>query len=326
MVSKTTRSLKVLAFVAIVGVSAGLGRASVTACGSATASDLASVASGINGANASSNTPTQGCSQTDLGFSNFAVNPQAGSGTGNGPAPGSIAATTTGGVLGPGNATVSDIGISFAAAAGFTTGSNTAVAQTINETIGFQATPNLGRPGSNVEPAAPSIWELTGVTALSITGLSVAADSNGGIPTGAGAPSVQITETVCIGQTSSASCVGTNEAILTILETYTGDSTGAIDTFSALNGSSCTGVSSSFGCVASGGSITFNPVTSVFVTEQVVLNHPIAVGTGAYSIAFSSFTDPFQQEADSPEPSTFLLLGAALASLGAIRLRRRKQS
>jgi hypothetical protein len=160
-------------------------------------------------------------------------------------------------------------------------------------------------------------WALTGVTALSLTGDTITT-TNGGIPTGAGAATIVITETVCLGQTLLSGCAAANQATLTLTATYTGNASGTTDTFSIATSSSC-GTSSGFGCIASGGGITFNNLLSAVVTDAVVLNHPADTVVGdSYALAFGSFTDPFVQGASTPEPSTFALFGVAFLGLLAL--------
>jgi hypothetical protein len=164
---KITRSCTVLALFAIVGLTSELGRAGVTACGSTNAVNLgATNPGGIIGTGAAGNTPSQGCGQTDLGFNSFVVTPTVGGADLPGPANGTIDPTATGGTITGGDA-IGNISLDFAGA--FTTTSHSG-AHTMDESISYVATPNLG--GSAEEPTTPAgyKWALTGVAALSIVG------------------------------------------------------------------------------------------------------------------------------------------------------------
>jgi hypothetical protein len=256
-----------------------------------------------------------------MGFSGFNVTTTNGTLVA-GPSAANIDPTITAGsgVITGGDA-ISDIGLNLAAA--FTTGNGgLSLSPAVKETISYSVTTNLD---PSKEPTSPAgdVWAIDGVTALSAAG----AVTTGTVPTGSGAPTIQITEAVCLGQTLLANCSSTagtgNEAMLTLTLTYNG--TGSNSSFSAaVTGASCADVAASFGCalIGTGGSggVTFNPIFSAVVIDTIVLNHP---GTSTYDLSFSSFTDPFRQTELAPEPSTFILLGSALAGLGALRLRKR---
>jgi hypothetical protein len=313
-----TKNMRVLGIIALVGLSAQLSHAAIVACGTGNSTNLGTgTTTGINGTtgvgNASGNNPVNGCAVTDLGFKTFAVNVKAGDGTFNGPAEGNITLSSTGGAITGGDA-ISNIGLSFAAA--FDSTSSTG-ARTLNETISYLVAAGLQDP-----PTTPATdhWAMTGVTALSIAGSTISGFT---IPTGASAPSITVTEVICLGQTSIVGCTAANEATLSLAVTYTGNGTSHTLTTGTPT-ATCGSVTAGFGCAISAGGITFNPLISVAIIDTVVINHPASGGLN-YDLSFTGFTDPIVQSEFTPEPSTFILLGSALAALGGLHLRKRKQ-
>ena len=291
--------------------SAGMSYAAVTGCAGSSIHTISA---------AGGETPAGGCGQTDLGFNTFNVTEETGIGTGNGPSTFATGLSTSGGTI-SGGTTITPINLDFTAT--YTTGTNHA-ASAVDETVSYLATPNLGGVAEEPTGAAGHSWAINGIAALTIPAAPTLTGT--GIPTGTGTGTadvyLKIIETVCLGQTSLANCAAANEATLTALVTYSG---------TALNGvqdsASCGSVTATFGCVASGGNLTFNDIFSAVVTNEIILNHPVDTGTGTttYNLSLAGFDDTFDQM-EAPEPSTFILLGSALAGLGALRLRKSRQS
>jgi hypothetical protein len=113
----------------------------------------------------------------------------------------------------------------------------------------------------------------------------------------------------------------------------TGSAYGSI-TIKDLNGTysfTCVGLSgaSTSGCMTndfavSGDTVTFTlptPDLAISLFDTVTLNQQ-AAGT----VSLADFDTSFGQEEEAPEPSTFILLGSALAAIGLLRLRARRKS
>lgn len=307
-------------FCAGILVCAGTSQAGVTACGSGSTANLNSIIQ----SGAAGNTPAQGCGLNDLGFNAFVVTRETGSANTNGPSAGTIDPSTTGSTF-TGGTTMGNIGLALGAASAiYTSGATSAfTAHEVNEAISYAVTPNLG--GSGEEPPSPNDWALTGVTALGITGAAI---SGTGIPTGSNAPSITITEEVCIGQKSISGCGTSNEATVTLKVTYSGTGT---TLNAAVTSASCGTVSASLGCALLGANgvngISFDPTLSLAILDTVNITAPVDSTTGdTYTFDFDSFTGEYAQSEIGPEPSTFLLLGSALVGLSVIRFRKRKHA
>lgn len=86
-------------------------------------------------------------------------------------------------------------------------------------------------------------------------------------------------------------------------------------------GGTCSGTEETF--ALSPGVYTYNEVF-IGVTTLGVANNFILTGTG--TAAGITYITSFEEDFDTPEPSTFALFGSALAGLAALRLRKLKQS
>jgi PEP-CTERM motif len=302
-------------------ISGNLAFGGLSACGSGNAANLgAAVVGGITGTGAALNTPPHGCGEVDLGFSNFTVTTTGGDL--GGPTAATIAPTTN--TVVPSGNTIAPIDVVFSAA--WNTGSRHAL-RTLDSGINYAVGANT--TGSSNEPPMGE-WAINGLTAPSISGAATT-QTGGGIPTGAGAPTIVIIETACLGASNAAGCVASgstaNEATIRITETYNGN--GITSSFAAASfAASCASVAASFDCVANNaaGTVAFRNVFSIFVEDAVAINHPADTVDGAkYSIGFTAFTDPFAQDA-VPEPATFTLLGIGLAAAGLLPLRGRRRN
>jgi hypothetical protein len=293
-------------------LSSSISYAAVTGCLGATITTISTTGG---------ETPAGGCGQTDLGFNTFNVTQQTGIGTENGPAEGATTLSTSGGVI-SGGTTITPINLDFTA--NYTTG-NAHGASTVDETVSYLATPNLGGAAEEPTGAAGHVWAINGISALTIPAPTLAGT---GIPTGTGTGTadvyLKIIETICLGQTSLANCAAANQATLTALVTYSGTALNVVQ-----NSASCGSVAATFDCVAnnSNGSLAFSGIFSAVITNEIILNHPVDTGTGTtrYDLSLAGLDDTFDQM-EAPEPSTFILLGSALAGLGALRLRKSRQS
>jgi hypothetical protein len=261
-------------------------------------------------------TTGDGCYETDKTFSNFAV-VSGSSGTGI------TQSTSTVKIQGsdtfvsetlntPWNVSEAFSGATVADFAVTGTGGATTkgtMSMLVNSTNAFLTNP------SYPTPVAGATNFITSVS-LSTSGKTGNANNND--------DSLIITETFCIG---NAACTATDEIILTA--TYLNNSStpsytcafgagGTAATTHTVAGS-CSGTASASRDVVS---FSIN-VTTVTVVDVYTLAAQVNAAGGSTTVTLKNFTDVFGEEELAPEPSTFLLLGSALA--GVAVLRRRKQ-
>jgi len=244
------------------------------------------------------NTPASGCGNVDLGFNTFGAN-------------GTVYNTTSGAGTTLTTALVDIYSPTGPAPSGNTQGAITNdfdVPGTANWTLDN----GNGRPAtstSTVSYVATVENGVAGVTPPSngrwaIDALNVGAAYT--VPTGTN--SIVIHELICAGATSTAGCATADTA--TITETITAG--GAVFSVSSLTGTAFTFNSGT-------GLLSLNAgFFQVAISNSIVLTRVGATNVGP----LTSFSNTFDQEA-VPEPSTFILLGSALAGIGAIRLRKR---
>jgi hypothetical protein len=273
--------------------STNLSWATVTACGVGAANKTALSTYGTASLG-------NGCSAVDLSFENFLI----------------TSTTNTGGFGTPATSTTS----------GYASGATTTSGNTVGA-VNFLLT-----------PTTPSDWVGSNGNAQFVAQFNYVAiaHSTGGYPApSAGAwyfdslqllsgpiftPSnvlntISFTQTYCLGATTTVGCAAANLAI--VKASYTGD--GVLVSSSLSCGASfvsCTG-----GLADISNSLRFSTVA---VTTDVNANRATGSGAGG-SITIGDFGTSFAQFAATPEPSTFGLMGAALAGLGLLS-RRRKSS
>src|SRR5579875_1576172 len=125
-----------------------------------------------------------------------------------------------------------------------------------------------------------------------------------------GPNTITVTEVFCLGQTSLTGCSSAHEGSISLaLSTQNGTPTETITLpTGAMNCSTAT-----TGCITG-----FGTYSTVYIQTDVILDR--VNNGGGTTVALNSLTEYF---GDAPEPSTFVLLGSALAGVALLRLRKR---
>jgi hypothetical protein len=129
---------------------------------------------------------------------------------------------------------------------------------------------------------------------------------------GANADTLTVKQDICAGNV--AACTDTTVGVIIIIETFTGNGTGG----SAAPSWSCTATTGSgpLGtCVGTTGVVNLQHITGITIDTTIASVHN--------SPGLTDFVDSYG-EGDIPEPSTFILMGSALAGVAALRFRKRK--
>ncbi len=268
-------------------VFASVGWASVSSC------DATTVTLGSFSGNLNPGTSAQGCYETDNTFSQFNVtSASTGSGTTQSNQTDEIAGSNTfSAVTSPWTETAT-----FSGATGDWTvsGSGNTIVGSVNMLV------NSNEAYSTIPTyQAPSAGDAIYFNTL---GLAVSGS------TGVGGSGMTVIETYCAG---SLACTVSDE--ITITATYNNNS-------SSPSFSCSVGATSQATCAVNHQTATFGGgalVQTVNVTDQYTENKNVTLMDFANS--FGDF-----ESATSPEPSTFVLLGSALAALGLVRLRRKR--
>jgi hypothetical protein len=131
--------------------------------------------------------------------------------------------------------------------------------------------------------------------------------------------SIAITETFCVGQTTTTDCPAADMGKIIATESASGQ-----DTSSGVNSFTfqcSTGASGVISCGSSTANIeTFLPTSMVAISEQVVLTQDANLKA---SLDLAAVFSELQEGAETPEPSTAALCGIALLGIG-VRLKRRR--
>jgi len=235
-----------------------------------------------------------GCEQVDKQFSTFGYTPG-----GTNPVAGSGVAVNF-----AGTSPLSAIGVEFG-------GSNT-----WNVNSPSASTTAIGTYDVAVDPAFSN----------SITSMTLSANATFGTPA-LGTDNITLFEYFCAG--GAAACAGGAAATgginltsptagyLEFIDTGTGFGSGS-NQFVCFNngGSSCTASSNN----------TINFVTSIYTggfKDIYIANNVSVSSTSGVQVSLNNFTENYFESLDTPEPSTFALMGVALAGLGLARYRRK---
>jgi hypothetical protein len=175
---------------------------------------------------------------------------------------------------------------------------------TQNSSFSYQVDANTGGSfsgGTYPSPNAGFIWAMNSITL---------------VPTGTysalGTGTETVTMTFCLGQNTTAGCAAAD--LGTITATFASNATPTY---------ACT-----VGAAASCASATSNVVNSFAFTE-VGVNNSINLSQtadGGQTFTLNNIETDWGQFAETPEPTTFLLFGTALAGVGFLRRRKFKRS
>ena len=238
-----------------------------------------------------------GCEQVDKQFSTFGYTPG-----GTNPTAGSGVAVNFAGTN-----PLSAIGVEFG-------GSNT---WSVNSPLA--STTAVGTYDVLVDPAFSN----------SITSMTLSANATFGTPT-VGTDNITLFEYFCAG--GAAACAGGGAATGGInLSSPTAGYLEFID-----DGNGFGSGSNQFVCFNNGGSSctastnnTVNFKTSIYTagfTDIFIANNISVSSTSGVQVSLNNFTENYFESLDAPEPSTFILMGSALAAVAALRLRKRKRA
>ncbi len=249
-----------------------------------------------------------GCASIDLSYTNFALSNATATGAGTTlPTSSNLYAYSTG-TAAIGN-TVGPVDL-FTDGFASVGGNGTAFSETA--TISAQVTANTG--GSYTGGTYPSptsgMW--------TITGLQLNPTASGG-----GSETIVITENFCVGATSatvgSGGCTAAEQGTLTA--TYNGSSAAAFTcTFNGSTSGVCGGNGASSS--ASFSSLGY-AVTTVAISETANLSATGVHGSATLTDIENIFTESTAAAA-TPEPSSFVLMGCALAGLVLLSSRIRR--
>jgi hypothetical protein len=185
-------------------------------------------------------------------------------------------------------------------ASGFTGGTLNYLA---NSSGAFIA-PGAGAGQNNQYPVASPggsfVITTVGLSTVGTTGNSANGDA------------ITITKTFCIG---TSACTAADE--VTLVATIGNNS--STPSYTCVAGASS---SASCGSASSGSPILATYAVSVFTLNVTDIYKLTAPGPATTSDTLTSFTDSFGEQQIAPEPSTFVLLGGALALIMGIRYRQ----
>jgi hypothetical protein len=266
-------------------------------------------------------TTGDGCYETDKTFSNFAV--INGSSTGVGTGTNFTQSTSTIDIAGSDTFSSEKLNTPWSVSEAFTgVGSDFSVTGTggittkgtmsmlVNSTNAFLTNPSYPKPVAG----ATNFINTMSLSTSGTTGNANAGDDK-----------LIVTETFCIG---NAPCTATDEVILTATYGNNSSTAGYTCGFGA-GGSAATADVVAGSCSATSSAtpdvVQFSlNVTTVTVVDVYTLVAHVNSAGGGTTVTLNNFTDVFGEEELAPEPSTFILLGSALA--GVAVLLRRKQS
>ncbi len=260
-----------------------------------------------------------GCYETDKTFSNFTlVNGSSGTGVAQSTSTVDIAGSDTFGgekLNTPWTVSEAFTGVTAADFAVTGTGGATTkgtMSMLVNSTNAYLTNPGYPHPQAGANNFITSV-------SLSTSGTTGDANNND--------DSLTVVEMFCIGNGACTTGAGGDEVILTA--TYGNNS--STPSYTCALGAGVTAatahiVAASCPATANAAPIVVSfalNVTTLTVTDVYTLAAHIDAAGGNTTVTLNNFTDVFGEEELAPEPSTFILLGLALAAVAALRLRRK---
>jgi hypothetical protein len=273
---------------------AGTGWGTVAACATATpGTSLATLGTGA----------TNGCYQDDISYTSLNLTGAGNTGGGTAPTTASISIYSTGtaasgNTIGPVNLFVDG----YASITNDGTSSETG-------TVDAQVTANTGLGVGGLTYTAPTSsalhWAYTTLTLAPTVAVVGTGDT------------VTITENFCLNANQATTGNGCNAVDQgTIVAKYSGNTTVAFTCTFGTMGICLSGTSGEVDFAA----LPFAP-TTIAMTDAVTIDR---VGGGG-TVTLTNFEDTFGETSIGPEPASFGLMGAAIASLALIGWRKRKR-
>ena len=125
-----------------------------------------------------------------------------------------------------------------------------------------------------------------------------------------------VTQDICQGNV--ATCTGATSGVIILAETFT---RGATTTTSSWT---CNAGIDKFGTCSAASGASALTVNLFSFQNELTINTTISSGNN--SPVLTNFVDSFTEDQITPEPSTFILMGSALAGVAALRFRKSKQA
>jgi hypothetical protein len=255
-----------------------------------------------------SNNLSDGCGQVDKSFSNFNVATTACAGTCVGGAEAPATDNTyfwTSGTAPTGNTFSQPVDTFFAPSTGTPDWIN--FDGEVMFTTTYTVIANSGgtyNGGSSTYPS-PSVGLYWAIPEIGVTASG-----------DAGSGTITVAETFCLGASTTSGCAPAGEG--TIIAGFSGSGLTFSCTF---DGSSCS-ASNGGSFDTSTGLLTFDAAEGA--NTEIAISDAVTIAGGGGAAELDQFENDFYEDAVSPEPSSFLLVGSTLAGIGLLGWRKRR--
>lgn len=305
-------SYKCLLVVAGIHIHMGSAWASISACVAPPGTAMSTLGTGSN---------ASGCAQTDMNFVNLNLGTETGfntNGTLNNPTTANIDLGAAGGTISGNPSTIGEIDATWTSpnATAIPSGNGWYVKNAGHTTttgsgsVSFEATANNGATNSSPVNPPGDTWIISALDLVITTAASGAYGTSGTTS------SASIVEQFCLNATSLGGCAAAAKGSITAAI----GASNAAPSFTWILGSN-SGSGNTINLLAN----FAGQVTSVFVNNTISVTDGSA-GNNRQVAFINDFSNGFDQAEDSPEPSTFVLLGAALAVIGLLRFSARRRN